>query len=210
MDLQENKEIIREDDGIKYLTVSVFFAILSFFLILNTISVTNSSKSENLQKALKDEFSNKDLKEEFRLFDKRQYDQKKGTFKLSFRDLLISFLETQEKTVDAEFSETPKHYVIKVSEISFFGPNSIERRPNADKFLKALDTYISINKTSPDISAQLIIPYTDKQNIIDKRLLSLDRVFKNKESLSIRLSSSKTQDALLTKHIYILFDKNEF
>jgi hypothetical protein len=62
MDFIEDKEIKTNNDGVNYLNVSVFLALLAFFILLNVISIENIKKTDKLKQSVTGEFSDQETK----------------------------------------------------------------------------------------------------------------------------------------------------
>jgi hypothetical protein len=221
MDFQESKEPLKEIDSRKYLTltVSVFFALLSFFIMLNAVSTANLVKSGNLTKSIKQEFENTSLKQELQLFQKRDYDTGLGNYTKSFKYVVTEFLESVRTSINSELMETPENYIVKVKTVSLFGPNDNNSRAVATNFLLALNKFVDVIKKTDDVAARIVIPYDEASakaaSDSEAKIKSLYKIIEKEKNSYLKFSTSPVdvkQESELDKfnNIYIVFSKNEF
>ncbi len=221
MDFQESKELGKETRQVNCLglTVSVFFALLSFFIVLNVIATSNKDKAEKLTNSIKSEFKNKDLKQELNLFGNEGFGRESGKYEQSFRQVLNGFMGPIQGSMDFQYSENPSNYIIKINNTSVFGSDDQEIRSPAANFINYLNKYIGNIKKHADASVKLVIPY-DPENKKDIQIAkekiknlhdTLDRNIAKSISFSIipiEIKSSYDKDKL--KNTYLYFSRNEF
>ncbi len=206
MDIPETTAETQINTSSRSLLISVFFALLSLFIMLNAISPTDSEKSGKVLRALHEEFNDKDISQEFLLYQREQERPSEETFK----DVITKFLDTQRQKVPTSLTETPALYMIKLNYLSFFNIDSSEPKQNAADFLVALDTYLGLNKKKPAARAEIVMFYQDDQALITKRSVALQGILTSGRNRNMSFSTIKTKDKSLDNQIYIIFSKNEF
>lgn len=215
MDFLEEKEVKANKDGVNQMNVSVFLALLSFFIVLNFISTNNDNKSSNLKQSLKQEFKQKKLSEEFTNI-RRDYETSFGDASYNFKDVINNFLDTQKNIVEVNLKESKSHYLLDIDINRFFGSENNIRRVGAENFIKNLNSLLSNNRLR-DTSKAKVVLFAEAENKYDiaakgAKLKNLQKSIDNTDpyiqfSLAI-LPEDKANINFNT--IQILFGKNEF
>jgi hypothetical protein len=216
MDFIEDKEIKTNNDGVNYLNVSVFLALLAFFILLNVISIENIKKTDKLKQSVTGEFSEKRLYQEFMVFSKRDYEASIGNYSYDFISIISDFLSRNQDIVRTQIFQNNVYYYFNINIFRFFGTDNNLRRAGADEFIRNLNSVISLNRKNQDSKAKLIL-FADKNDVDDinsklAKLRDLKKSIENIEPKHIEFSLSIISDSQseLLKQIQIIFSKNEF
>lgn len=215
MDFIEDKENHVNNDGVNYLNVSVFLALLAFFILLNVISVANVKKSDKLKQSVTGEFAEKRLYQELMVFSKRDYETSFGNYSYDFISLMSDFLAKNRGIFRTKIIQNNSHYFFDVDIFRFFGTENNIRRSGADEFLKDLNSLLVLNRPTETSSAKLIL-FADVNDVDDinsklAKLKDLQKSIENIEPKAIDFSLSLVSDnEKKLKNIQIIFSKNEF
>ena len=217
MEIYEEKEPVKENHGTLYLTISVFLVILSFFILMNSISTANNQKTADITNSLKREFVDKKLKQEVEMFNQKKVEQDNTQKPLGFKDMVTTFLDTQKGNAETTISESPSNIILNIKMNSFFGLNTNDARPAAEAFIGSLNNYLNFAKKLPDATAKLVILYDEKQagglDIAAEKAASLNAIldYQAKRNISFAFAPmGKNSKPENLNNIYVLFDKNEF
>jgi hypothetical protein len=208
MDFLESKEPIKKSAAMQYLILSVFFAMLCFFIMLNVISTSSKDKSIKMTESIKNEFINRDLKKEITLFSDA-VGPRNNEYERSFREVLSDYMNAFKYSMEYNITEYPSYYMVTIKDTSFYGPRSIPARPSAVNFLDALDKYIDTIRKHPYSKARVAIPYDEKTrdgfgHARARLIWFTENLDKNDKNISISIIPANTGN------IYLYFDKNEF
>lgn len=202
--------------GVRQLTLSVFLALLSFFIVLNSLSSVDKNKSDNIKSSVLQEFKEKDIADKIESFTTKKPVRNIEINSIGFPDLINNFMLNYRDKMAYTFYETKSQYVIKIDKLNFYGPNSNRLRANAASFLSSLNDFISTNKKNVNAKAIIILPYlkdnkksTNDNNYRVKELYS--NIPKSGQSYLIYSTVAvATEENDKVEYIYIIFDKNEF
>ncbi len=221
MDIPETPDSLAQNRNLRYLTLSsllsLFFCILSFFIMMNAISVKNEEKFGNIATNIKQEFKEEKIEQKLSLFQKRKYEKGVGEFSVTFNDLISSFLANQKKNVASELVETPNNFKIKLDILNFYGSDNNKKRPNADIFILSLNNFLTLNKKSATATAKLVMPYdsenADNTKNVNIRIRQLYKILAKAKHKNISFSTvplSDKDDKTEINNIYVFFSKDEF
>jgi hypothetical protein len=219
MDFQESKEAPTQNNGIRYLILSVFFALLSFFILLNFVSTGNQKKADNLKKSIENEFNEKDIRKELVLFNTTVKNQQKNGYEQSFRDVITRFMESTKNSVDSELSESPVNYTVKARMISFFGPGDNTPRSIITGYLLYLNKFIGTIRKTGQEHATIVLLYdpisNDSLKNAEEKIKNLHKILEADKDKAIWFSITPIEiksalDESKLNFVFILFDKNEF
>jgi hypothetical protein len=216
MDFLEEKETHINNDGVNYLNVSVFLALLAFFILLNVISIQNVKKADKLKQSVSGEFAEKRFYQEFMVFSKRDYEIGVGNYSYDFISVMSDFLANNTDILKTRIEQTNIYYSFDVDIFRFFGTDNNIRRSGADQFLKNLNSILSLYRPSENSMAKVIM-FADENDVDDinnklSKIKSLQRSIENIEPKTIDFSLSLISDEDKEKlnNIQIIFSKREF
>jgi len=218
MQINEPRTVLKENNGILYLTASVFLVILCFFVLMNAISIKNHEKTGAIANAVQEEFSKKGFKEKILVFEKRKYEQDIGTASTSFKDIMNSFLTVQEVDISADMGEDKNNYILTTAITGFFATERAVVRPPAERFINSLNNYIDLNRTGTKATAKLVLFYD--QNDATATDLALNRLvelytlldYQQRRRIDFSVAPLGEKDGGTERRdkITILFSKDDF
>ena len=211
-------------NGIRYLTLSLFFAILSFFIVLNNIADRNNKKGDIVESSLKKSFNKNDF-EKTSIIDNLQINIIPQAFGLSKK--INDFIATKNNGINVEVLENQNNFILKININNLFSLDSDKIRPNTEQFIIDLNQFIIENKKNKFSEAKAL-SYVDNiksptSDLLFKRLENLTNILAEKEETALsfgfkikdtkqpannNLTNFKNENK--PEDLYIFIDKYEF
>jgi hypothetical protein len=158
------RKIIASDDGqsgFRYLIVSLFLAVLCFFIVLNTISKPNENKTQDILENVRDEFSGKNFLRRIKVFQEKKH---KGGEDLQFfgiKELVKNYLSQNNYISKPQYSDFGKFLEINIDKTHFYtSKSSIFPKNSAVSFVKQLGEILKDSAKVEDYNMTVISPYT--------------------------------------------------
>jgi hypothetical protein len=157
-----------DQTGFKYLLVSLFLAVLAFFILLNSISIINQEKTEDILEKVREEFSGDNFISKFTILPKRT--QGKDGLKeeaSSLKDIIKFYVSKNSNILSSEMVDYGKKMELKISQNNTFYADCCDKE-SYDRDL----SYSQIQSELSEFKKFLTLNfYTSEDNILDDSVI---------------------------------------
>lgn len=196
--MKAQKEIKTQgaDVGFRYLLVSLFLAVLAFFIVLNSLSVINKEKENEFFDKVQEEFVGGNLENKFKIFIKKKQKKSGGSDNLiNIKDVIKDFLVNRSVLIISDFTDYGKILEIKITKGNAFNSNSDYPKTSATKFLKEFAEVLVEQQKMHKFRVMIISGY-DQYNPDDLKL-NTDRNYALMEKMKYNLKGKVRLDSYL-------------
>ena len=182
---KQNKSDKTDETGFRYLMVSLFLAVLSFFIVLNTISEINQRKTKDVLENVREEFSGRNFLRRLKLFQQKREKQGDGANYIGIKELVKSYLQQNRFITKPKYSDFGKFLEIHIGLEHFYKTGNIYPKKSSISFIEQLGTLLKEYVSEDEYEVYLVFPY----------------IKDDAESLDFSLRRQTTLSSIMTKSL---------
>lgn len=194
---QENKSQ-DADVGFRYLLVSLFLAVIAFFIVLNSISQVSKVKTEEFFDKVQSKFVGDNLASKFKILTYKN--KKSGGSKktINIKDVIHDFLVNKSVLVISDFTDYGKVVEIKITKGAAFNSDSDYPKTSATKFLREFSDMMIEQRAINRFKLSLVLSY--EENNKDNLKLATERSYALLEKMKYNIKNDIELNSYLSPY----------
>lgn len=145
--------------GFRYLLVSLFLAVLAFFIVLNSIAQINKNKTKKFFTEVQDNFVGDDLISKLKLNESNKPSAGQNSDIINIKDSIYQFLVNKSMLVVSDFTDHGRLLEIKITMGNIFNSNSSFPKTSATKFFREFSEFLVEQRILHQFKLSLISGY---------------------------------------------------